>query len=410
MRKLLGAVCLAVLLSCSNKPQDAAGDTKGSPVQVAVAKRESLQRTIQAEAVLYPAHQATIVPKISAPVARFLAQRGDHVRQGQLLAVLEDRDLAAAAEESKDLYQQAEASGENLKSATVPDDLAKSQSDVAAAHEALEAASALYRNRVALHKEGALAQKLVDDAKVALVQAQSQYDTARQHLTSLQKVGKAAQLQGSAAQVQAAKAHYESAAAMASYAEVRSPMNGVVADRPLNLGEMASSSAALFTVLDVSRIIARASVPMAEAAQMRPGQKAMLKLTGVEMPGKVTVVSPAANSNTTTVEIWVEAVNTGERLKPGATVQLEIDAGEVPDAVVVPVAALLSAEDGSDKVMIAGTDGLAHQQKVETGVRSGDEIQIVSGVKPGDKVIVSGGLGLDDKARIEIAKPEEEAK
>jgi RND family efflux transporter MFP subunit len=136
----------------------------------------------------------------------------------------------------------------------------------------------------------------------------------------------------------------------------------------------------------------------------------MLKLSGVEMPGKVTVVSPAANSNTTTVEIWVEAVNTGERLKPGATVQLEIDAGEVPDAVVVPLAALLSAEDGSDKVMIAGADGLAHQQKVETGVRSGDEIQIVSGVKPGDKVIVSGGLGLDDKARVEIAKPEEEAK
>jgi membrane fusion protein (multidrug efflux system) len=60
--------------------------------------------------------------------------------------------------------------------------------------------------------------------------------------------------------------------------------------------------------------------------------------------------------------------------------------------------------------MIAGADGLAHQQKVETGVRSGDEIQIVSGVKPGDKVIVSGGLGLDDKARVEIAKPEEEAK
>jgi HlyD family secretion protein len=410
MRKLLGAVCLATLLSCSNKPQDAEADTKASPVQVAEAKRESLQRTIEAEAVLYPAHQATIVPKISAPVARFLAQRGDHVRQGQLLAVLEDRDLAAAAEESKDLYRQAEASGENLKSATVPDDLAKSQSDVAAAQGALEAASALYRNRVALHKEGALAQKLVDDAKVALVQAQSQYDTARQHLTSLQKVGKAAQLQGSAAQVQAAKAHYESAAAMASYAEVRSPMNGVIADRPLNLGEMASSSAALFTVLDVSRIIARASVPMAEAAQMRPGQKAMLKLSGVEMPGKVTVVSPAANSNTTTVEIWVEAVNTGERLKPGATVQLEIDAGEVPDAVVVPLAALLSAEDGRDKVMIAGADGLAHQQKVETGVRSGDEIQIVSGVKPGDKVIVSGGLGLDDKARVEIAKPEEEAK
>jgi membrane fusion protein (multidrug efflux system) len=73
--------------------------------------------------------------------------------------------------------------------------------------------------------------------------------------------------------------------------------------------------------------------------------------------------------------------------------------------VVVPVAALLSSDEGGEKVMIAGSDSLAHEQKVEVGIRSGDNVQILSGVKPGDRVITDGGLGLDDKAKIEIAKP-----
>jgi multidrug efflux system membrane fusion protein len=55
--------------------------------------------------------------------------------------------------------------------------------------------------------------------------------------------------------------------------------------------------------------------------------------------------------------------------------------------------------------MITGADGLAHESKVETGVREGDKVQILSGVKPGDRVITEGALGLEDKAKIEVQKP-----
>jgi RND family efflux transporter MFP subunit len=292
----------------------------------------------------------------------------------------------------------------------MPDDLTKAKSDVSAAREGMDAAQKVYDNRAALFKEGALAQKLVDDAKVSLVQAQSQFAIAQQHLASLETVGRGAQLRGSQAQVDAAKAHYQSAVAQASYAEIRSPITGLIADRPLNLGEMASSSAALFSVVDISRVVARANVPVAEAAEMRAGTPATIQGPGAELTGKVTVVSPAVNTNTTTVEVWVEARNTGEKLKPGVTVQVAIDAGDVRNAVVVPAAALLSSDDGGEKVMIAGADVLAHEHKVEVGVRNGDDVQILSGVNPGDQVIISGGLGLDDKARIEIAKAGEDEK
>src|SRR5579862_9166102 len=72
-----------------------------APVRVSPAIKGSIRLIINADAVLYPKDQANLVPKISAPIKRFLVNRGDHVKQGQLLAELENRDLAAAAEESR---------------------------------------------------------------------------------------------------------------------------------------------------------------------------------------------------------------------------------------------------------------------------------------------------------------------
>lgn len=398
---------LIVLGACSRQAADAGSGASetAAPVQVAPAKRQPIEQQVTAEAVLYPVKQANVVPKISAPVARFLVQRGDHVREGQLVAVLEHRDLAAAAQESDQLYQQAQANYENTRAGTMPEDLTKATTDVQSARQALDAATKVYENRQALFREGALAQKLLDDAKVSLVQAQSQYETAQQHLKSLETVGRTQQLKSAQAQADAAKAHYQSAAAQVSYAEVQSPINGVVSDRPLNIGEMASSGSALLSIVDISRVVARANVPVHEAASIRVGRPAKISGPGGELTGKVTVVSPAVDPSTTTVEVWVEARNPEEQLKPGTTVQVAIDAGELPDATVVPVAALLNSDEGGEKVMVAGADGLAHERKVEVGVRSGEEVQILSGVKPGEQVITEGGLGLDDKSKIQIAKP-----
>ncbi|MBV9158143.1 MAG: efflux RND transporter periplasmic adaptor subunit [Acidobacteriaceae bacterium] len=407
--RLLALACLLLLAGCSGKPKtegDAGGESQpATPVQVATAKRDAIQHIITAEAILYPVKQASIVPKISAPVQRFLVQRGDHVREGQLLAVLENRDLAAAAQESKDLYQQAQAAYQTTSAATMPEDLTKAQTDVQSARQTLDAATKVYENRQTLLREGALAQKLVDDAKVAMVQAQSQFETAQQHLKSLQTVARPEQLKSAQAQMEAAKAHYQSAEAQLSYAEVRSPITGVVSDRPLNVGEMASTGSAVISVVDIYRVVARANVPVHEAAAIQTGRPATISGPGGEVSGRVTVVSPAVDPNTTTVEIWVEAPNPGERLKPGVTVQISINANEIENAIVVPAAALLSSEEGGDKVMVAGPDSLAHERKIQVGVRSGDEVQILSGINAGDQVITDGALGLDDKAKIQITKP-----
>src|SRR6185503_4229898 len=115
-------------------------------------------------------------------------------------------------------------------------------------------------SRQQLLKEGATARKTVDEAQVAYAQAKSQFDTAEQHLKSLQSVGKQEQIKTAAAQVEAAKGHYASAEAQVGYSEIRSPIDGVITDRPLYPGEMANAGAPLLTVMDMSAVVARVNM------------------------------------------------------------------------------------------------------------------------------------------------------
>src|SRR5262249_48942968 len=217
-------------------------------------------RILTADAVVYPRDQASIVPKISAPVSRFLVNRGDRVRRGQLLAVLENRDLVAAALESRGQFGQAESNYRSTTAAAIPEEMTKAEADLNAARQALEAARKVLESRQELFKAGALARKQVDDAQVAFAQAQGQFETAELHVKGLQSVAKEEHIKAAAAQVEAAKGHYQSAEAQVAYSEIRSPIDGVVTDRPLYAGEMASSGAPLLTVMDVSDAIARVNL------------------------------------------------------------------------------------------------------------------------------------------------------
>src|SRR5262249_16977947 len=150
------------------------------------------------------------------------------------------------------------------------------------------------------------------------------------------------------AQVQAAKAQYQSAEAQLSYSEIRSPIAGIVSDRPLYPGDMASSGNPLFTIVDISRVVARVNVPQSQANLVRIGQSAQINIPNTEQQftGKVTVASPAADANTTTVQVWIEVPNPNEQLKPGTAIHAKILAEVFKAAAVVPATAILPGEEG----------------------------------------------------------------
>jgi RND family efflux transporter MFP subunit len=222
----------------------------------------------------------------------------------------------------------------------------------------------------------------------------------------LQSVGKQEQVKTAEAQVETAKAHYQGAEAQLAYSEIRSPIAGVIAERGIYTGEMAPAGTALLTVMDVSKVVARANIPQSQAGYLHLGDRATVTASGSTegVQGKVIVVSPAVDANSTTVQVWVETANPGERLKPGITVHVSIVAATIRDAVVAPTAALLPAADGQTQVMVVGADAVAHARKIETGVRDGDLIEVVKGLKPGEQLVTVGGLGLQEGAKVRVEK------
>ncbi|HXP80978.1 MAG TPA: efflux RND transporter periplasmic adaptor subunit [Verrucomicrobiae bacterium] len=379
----------------------AKGEVEASPtvtVQVDAAEKGPIQRKVVTDAVLYPRDQAAIIPNVVKPVKKWFVDKGSHVKTGQLLGELESQDLTGAAQKSAGGYAQAEV--------TYQMQLQKSAQDLKFAKQTLDSAQKFYDGRAALYKEGAVSAKDLDDASVALSSAKNTFD-----LTQKQYDLKTAE-----GALNAAKGDTENANATLSYTKITSPIDGVVTDRPYYPGETPATGAPVITVMDLSQIVARSHVAQLEAASLKVGDPATITVPGLATPvkGRVTLVSPAVDPSSTTVEVWVEAPNPKGSLRPGTSVRVSMVAQTVPQAVVIPQAALLTSPDGVNTVIVLDSDNAPSKKKVKVGIRDAEAktVQVTDGLQGGERVVTVGAFELaneDDpvlaKTKIQVQAP-----
>lgn len=398
----MGIILVSVLAFSGCASKETAHPEPVVTVQMAAVQQQSIQRVVTADALLYPLDQTPIVPKISAPIRKFYVDRGSHVHRGELVAELENEDLAAAVAQSKGAYEEAQAAYATATQITVPANVQAAQLKVQETEQAMRSAQLVYQSRLKLYQSGAIARNLMDQSHTLYIQARNQYEIAEAALKGLQSVGRAQQIKTAEGQLAAAKGAYLAALAQYNYSLIHSTMDGVVTDRPLYEGEMASAGSPLMTIMNISHVVARAHISPQEASLLKIGDPAIISPGQDQpgIPGKVTVVSPALDPSSTTVQVWVDAANPGDRLKPGATVTISMVARTVKNALTVPAEAVVTAADGSTSVMVVGSDGRAHQTNVKTGIRQGDRVQILSGLQAGEQVVTEGAYGLPDGTKV----------
>ncbi len=412
---LLLSASLLLPLGCK-KPEET--PTPEVYVQAAHPEQQSISAQIAADAILAPLAQAAISPKVTAPVKKFYVQRGSHVHAGQLLATLENSDLAAAALDNKGSYTAAQATFETATKATAPEDLTKARLDLAQAKANLDLNQSIFTARNQLFTEGAIPGRDLDTAKATLVQSQAAYDIAKQHLDSLQNVSNKAAIQNAQGTLESAKGKYLGAEAQLSYTEIRSPISGNVTDRPLFAGETAAAGTTVITVMDTSALIAKLHIAQTQAQQLTLGAPATLTVPGISdpVPAKVSLISPALDPGSATVEVWLRVENPKGIYKAGTSVHASITGRTVPNALTVPAEAIQSSPDGTSKfVMVIAPDSTAHKKTVTLGIQNTEDVQILTGLSPTDMVISTGGYGLDENTKVKIgvdpnAKPEDDEK
>ncbi len=397
----LGAVFVLVLVPGCKK--ESAPETEVT-VQAEHPAQGPIAEQITADAVLTPLAQAAIEPKITAPVKKFYVQRGARVKAGELLAALENNDLTAAAMDNKGAYLAAQAVFDTTTKAQVPEDTLKAESDFAQAKANLELNQSIVTSRKQLFQEGAIPGRDLDTAQAALVQAQAAYDAAKTHLDSVRSVSRAAALKEAQGQLTSAEGRYKGAEAEVNYSKIRSPIDGVVTDRPLFAGETATAGTPLITVMETSSLIAKTHIGQSLAQQLKVGSAAQVHVPGLANPveGTVSLISPALDPGSTTVEVWIKIGNKAGTLKVGTPVKVSITGVSVPRAWKIPNSAVLSADDGSKFVMVVGADGAAHRKPVTLGITDGEDVQVESGLASADMVITGGSYGLDEATKVKI--------
>ena len=403
---LLFSLVLPLASGCRKKADDAPDVSvtvaAGHPIQAPISEE------IVADAILAPVAAASISPRISAPIRAEYVQRGARVRRGQLLISLDDRDLKGSALDSLGAVASAQANYTATNQTNIPEELRRAELDAAQLKAALDVAARAAGERQALYRQGALSGREADSSSAAEVQARAAYETAHQHAALLLETTRVTEKQAAQGQLTSAQGRLENAQAQVSFANLRSPIDGVVSDRPFFPGETPAAGASIITVMDTSSLLAKLHLAQASAQKLMLGRHAKVSVPGTEAPvdATVTFIGPAADPGSTTIEVWLRLPNPDGRFKVGTPVHAVLQGASIANALQLPSSALVPADDGGTSVMVLTPEGVAKNQAVKVGIRTFDSVQILSGLTLEDVVVTEGGYGLDTGTKVMVRKPE----
>ncbi len=371
---ILAAACVTALLlgGCDIRPTPAAASTAqpGTPVHVEEVTRTDLTRELVYTADLKADAAVKVYSPVSDRIEEFPFDDGDEVRSGQRIAVVRsdglDKGLAQIAAQIDGLEAQVE----------------QAEAELGRSEE--------------LRARGVITEQAYDQATTA-------YRSA-------------------AAQLEATRASFDQMSLTAADASVEAPIGGVIADRMLQRGDMASPQVPLCTVLDLDPIRLELHVAERDLAHIRVGQEVALQVDAVpgrEFTGEVARVLPYLDpmSRTNAVEVTVPNPVDGDSgrrpLKPGMFGRARLEVERLEDVVAAPEDALMldsgllaAQEDGRQlrRAFVVAADGTARQRVVELGLRDDGRVAVVTGLDEGDLLVVRGQHQLADGDRVEAVE------
>jgi HlyD family secretion protein len=389
----------------------AADQTAAVVVSVKVAKvtKETIAAPVSAVGTIFPREQATVAAKISAQIKQMALLKNKVVRAGEVIAVLESRDLVAQRNEAIAALNQERANERSVTTGTIPQTNAQDQKALRDAQAKVSTARATYERRLVLYQKDGISKKDLESSQFDLTTAENELRLTEQTLTLRAKSLNPNDRAMAAARVQAAQQRVATLDAQLSYATIRSPITGVVTDQFQYEGEFAAAGGRLVNIADISEVIVKAPFADTVAAQLKIGDVAQVvptDTTGEEMTGKVTLISRSSDPLNRSVEVWVTLGNGAGRLRANGAAQVTAATLTKTDAVVVPAAAvMLDASNGNEgTVMVVDTGNVAHETKVTIGIRTADKIEIASGLQGGETVVIEGNYALPEGTKVEVAQ------
>jgi multidrug efflux pump subunit AcrA (membrane-fusion protein) len=413
----VGVVVVALLLVVvwiwkRSKAEPESEVTPVVSVKVVKADKGEIAAEYSAVGTIWPREKADVAAKISAQIKQMALLKNKLVHAGEIIAVLESRDLQAQRAEAVAALNEARANERSLVTGTIPKTNAEDQKALSDARAKVNNARATYERRQALFARGGISKKDLEASQLDLTTAEDELRLQEQTVALRTRSLNPNDRTLAATRTAQAQQRVATLDAQLSYATIRSPITGIVTDQFQYEGEFASAGGKLVTIADSSTVIVKAPFSDTAVAELKTGDPASVVPTDTsaeEMHGQITLVSRASDPANRTVEVWVTLGNDAGKLRPNGAAQVTVFANSKNDAIVLPASAVtLEASNATEgTVMIVDDQNVAHETKVTTGIRTGDKIEIVEGLKGGETVVVEGNYALPDGTKVEIATEEE---
>ena len=407
---VIGVVILllaALIIWRLRKPSEKESEvTPTVSVKVAKAEKGAIAAPVTAVGTIWPREKADVGAKISAQIKSMALLKNKLVRAGEVIAVLESRDLQAQRAEAVAALNEARANERSVITGTIPKTNAEDQKALTDARARVNTARATYERRRVLYEKGGISKKDLEASQLDLTTAEDELRLEEQTVAlrthSLNPNDRAL----AAARTAQAQQRVATLDAQLSYATVRSPITGIVTDQFQYEGEFASAGGKLVTIADTSTVIVKAPFSDTAVAQVKTGDTATVVPTDTsaeEMHGQVTLLSHSSDPTNRSVEVWVTLGNGDGKLRANGAAQVTIAANSKTDAIVVPASAvsLETSNANEGTVMVVDNQNVAHETKVMIGIRTPDLIEIIEGLKGGETVVVEGNYALADGTKVE---------
>ena len=365
-------------------------EAAAATVKVVRVQREPVARSVTVSGTLAAEEQVTVSFKVTGRVEELRVDLGSAVHKGDVIARLTPTDFDLRLRQADAALQQARARL-GLDPDGETDTIDIEQTGLVRQARAAMNEARRQRERVATFVDRGISAKAdLEAADAALEIAEGKHQDALEEVRNRQAV-----LAQRRSEVALARQQLDDTV-------LRSPIDGVVRERLVFAGEYRSAGTPVVTVVRQHPLRLQLAIPERASSALQVGQRVRVSVEGIAdvHEGRVTRVSPSIAEGTRTLPIEAEVPNTEGKLRPGTFAKADIVTAEDP-ALMVPQSALVVFA-GVEKVLVV-KDGKAKEQRVRTGIRVGDRVEILEGVSAGDNVIVAPG-GLADGSPVTIAE------
>jgi RND family efflux transporter MFP subunit len=347
-------------------------------VAVAPVKRETIATSLSIAGQFIPYQNVELHAKVAGYIRNINVDIGDHVRKGQVLAVLEIPELVAQVDEATAAVHHAEEEIQRAHS-----DVSRAEADNVALH-----ANADRLVNTDKARPGLIAQQELDDATSKDRASQAQVDAAKSALGAAKQ------------QLEVARANQGHFSALSDYARITAPYDGVVTWRFSDTGALVqagtsnTSGLPVVTIAQVDVLRLRIPVPESLASKVRTGDSAdvHVQATGEHFTGKIARFTDSLDTSTRTMQVEVDVPNPDFHLQPGMYADVTLSANSRANALTVPIQAIQRGESGKTTVLVVDSENRVQSREVQVGVEASDNVEILGGLNQGERVVV-GNLG-----------------